>query len=339
MPAAGDIIQFMRGQIFGSTELPNTTFSGQTVIVTGANSGLGYECCKHLVKMKVGTLIMGCRSVSKGEAAKREIVKSAGKSGPSADVQVWELDMANYSSVKAFAERVRRECSQVHAVLANAGISTNQFHLAEDLEETLTVNVVSTFLLSLLVLPALEQTARQTSSPTHLSIVGSNVHAFADPNIITQAPQGKIFSTASNEKEADMGARYFQSKLMVMLLVQELAARISNLNKSNGSQSIIVNCPSPGWCRTPLFRTDDGGFWGRNMLKLIGRDAEPGARCFTSAIAAGPETHGQYLSECQVKNTSAWVRSPEGSESQRKLWDDMTRQLNQISPGVTEVLA
>lgn len=48
MPAAGDIIQFMGGQIFGSTKLPNVTFAGQTVVVTGANSGLGYECCKHL---------------------------------------------------------------------------------------------------------------------------------------------------------------------------------------------------------------------------------------------------------------------------------------------------
>lgn len=140
--------------------------------------------------MNVGTLIMGCRSVSKGEAAKREII---GK-GSRADVQVWEVDMASYSSVRAFASRISRECQRVDAVLANAGISTNQFHVAESLEETLTVNVVSTFLLSLLVLPSLEQTARRTGSPTHLSIVGSNVHAFADPNIITQSSQGSVFS-------------------------------------------------------------------------------------------------------------------------------------------------
>ena len=286
--------------------------------------------------MNVGTLIMGCRSVSKGEAAKREIV---GKKASSANVQVWEVDMASYSSVKAFADRIRRELSRVDAVLANAGISTNQFHTAENLEETLTVNVVSTFLLSLLVLPALEHTARQNGTPTHLSIVGSNVHAFADPKIITESSKGKIYAAASSEKDADMGARYFQTKLMVMLLVQEIAGRIRKLDKASNSRAVIVNCPSPGWCRTPLFRTDDGGFWGRNMLKLIGRDAEPGARCFTSAIAAGPETHGQYLSECQIKNTSAWVRSQEGKEAQKKLWGETQMLLNQVSPGATEVLA
>lgn len=48
MPAASDILQFMRGQLFQTPQLPNVDFTGKTVFVTGANSGLGFECAKHL---------------------------------------------------------------------------------------------------------------------------------------------------------------------------------------------------------------------------------------------------------------------------------------------------
>lgn len=245
--------------------------------------------------------------------------------------------MANYASVKSFANRISKELPRLDAFLANAGISTNEYHVAENLEQTLTVNVVSTFLVSLLCLPVLEETARQNGSSTHLTIVGSNVHAFADPTSIIQPPQGKVFSTLSDEKHADMARRYFLSKLIVMLCVQEMATCLSS-ESTSGRWSVVVNCPSPGWCKTPLFRQDDGGAVGRTMLRLIGRTGEVGARTLTSAIAAGPKTHGKYVSECQVKNTSVWVRSEEGKETQRKVWAELIDTLNHISPGVGDVL-
>jgi hypothetical protein len=48
MPAASDILQFFRGQLFETPSLPNTSFAGKTVVITGANQGLGYECAKQL---------------------------------------------------------------------------------------------------------------------------------------------------------------------------------------------------------------------------------------------------------------------------------------------------
>ena len=213
---------------------------------------------------------------------------------------------------------------RVNAVLANAGISTNQFALAEDLEQTLTVNVVSTFLLSKLCLPVLERTAKSNGSLTHLTIVGSNVHAFADPASITTLPRGQVLSSLSDEKSADMNGRYFLSKLLVQLCAQELAARTPK-------SDVIINCPSPGWCKTPLFRQDDGGAVGRNMLRLIGRTGEVGARTLVSAISAGPETHGQYLSESQVKNASLWVRSDEGKRVQKEIWNELEGFLSRIA--------
>jgi retinol dehydrogenase-12 len=231
--------------------------------------------------------------------------------------------MADYGSVKSFGRKVVNDLPRVDAVLANAGISTNQFALAEGLEQTLTVNVVSTFLLSQLCLPALERTATSSGSPTHLTIVGSNAHAFANPSSITTLPEGQVFSTLSDEKSADMAGRYFLSKLLVQLCAQELAARTPKSDRLSGSPSVIINCTSPGWCKTPLFRHDDGGAASRTMLQLIGRTGEVGARTLVSAISAGSETHGQYLSESQVKNAFVWVRSSEGKSVQRQVWSDL----------------
>jgi len=238
--------------------------------------------------------------------------------------------MADYSSVKSFSQKVVNDLQRVDAVLANAGISTNQFALAEGLEQTLTVNVVSTFLLSRLCLPALERTAKSDGSPTHLTIVGSNVHAFADPNSITKLPRGHVLSSLSDEKTADMNGRYFLSKLLVQLCVQEMAIQNPNSERSSGVPNVIINCPSPGWCKTPLFRQDDGGAIGRNMLRLIGRTGEIGARTLVSAITAGRETHGQYLSESQVKNASVWVRSNEGKRVQKEIWTELEETLARI---------
>jgi retinol dehydrogenase-12 len=229
--------------------------------------------------------------------------------------------MADYDSVKSFSQRVVTELPRLDALLANAGVSTNQFVRAEGLEQTLTVNVVSTFLLAQLCLPALERTARADGKPTHLTIVGSNVHAFADPSSITSLPEGNVFSSLSDEKTADMNGRYYLSKLLVQLGVQEMATGIPHL--SGGSPSVIINCPSPGWCKTPLFRQVDGGAVGRNMLRLIGRTGEEGARVLVSAIAAGPESHGKFFSESQVKNASVWVRSAEGKKTQKSVWAEM----------------
>lgn len=238
--------------------------------------------------------------------------------------------MADYASVKSFSHKVVNDLQRVDVVLANAGISTNQFAQAEGLEQTLTVNVVSTFLLSKLCLPALERTAKSNGSLTHLTIVGSNVHAFADPASITTLPRGQVLSSLSDEKSADMNGRYFLSKLLVQLCAQELAARTPNSERPGGVPSVVINCPSPGWCKTPLFRQDDGGAIGRNMLRLIGRTGEVGARTLVSAITAGPETHGEYLSESQVKNASVWVRSSEGKRVQKEIWSELEEILSKI---------
>jgi retinol dehydrogenase-12 len=65
---------FMRVQLFLDIPKPTASFSGKTVIITGANSGLGKEAAKHIVRLNASKVILACRNAATGEAAKFEIL-------------------------------------------------------------------------------------------------------------------------------------------------------------------------------------------------------------------------------------------------------------------------
>ena len=90
---------------------------GKTIIVTGGNSGLGYESVKAFA-LKGATVILACRNLAKGEKAKNEILKT----NPSGEIQVMQLDLANLTSVEAFAKKFASEHKQLDVLLNNAGI-------------------------------------------------------------------------------------------------------------------------------------------------------------------------------------------------------------------------
>jgi NAD(P)-dependent dehydrogenase (short-subunit alcohol dehydrogenase family) len=164
---------FVYRQIFTTPPPPTKDISGKTVIVTGANVGLGFEAARHYVKLNAAKVILACRNLEKGEAAKKEIESSTGRNV----VEVWQLDLSSYESVKQFAKRAQG-LDRLDILLENAGINTTSFKLAEDNESTITVNVVSTFLLALLMLPKLQESGRKHNTIPNLAIVSSEVHFF-----------------------------------------------------------------------------------------------------------------------------------------------------------------
>lgn len=278
--------------------------------------------------------------MGKAEAARQALLDSSKNKKRTTKIHCWPVDMASYASVQAFASRMARDLDRVDALVLNAGISTHEYTAAEGLESTLTINVVSTFLLALLAMPQLQNTTARFGAPTHLTVIGSMIHCFADHTQLQNPREGELFSTLSDKSQADMAGRYFLTKLMVLLVVRELAERIPQSGKKGGARpQVILTCPNPGWYKTALFRQDDGGVFARNILKLIGRTAEVGARTLTHAIAADQAAHGQYLSECRVKSASVFVRSPEGQKVQKRVWTELVEMLESIAPGIQQNLS
>lgn len=114
---------FLYNQFTIVPSIPTTDCTGKTVIVTGANVGLGLEAARHFVSLNCEKLILACRSTAKGEAARQDIESTTGRKGV---VDVWQLDLESYDSVKAFAEQAK-SLKRIDVLLENAGISTQVF--------------------------------------------------------------------------------------------------------------------------------------------------------------------------------------------------------------------
>jgi retinol dehydrogenase-12 len=137
---------------------PTKSYHGQTVIVTGANGGLGLETARHPVALGAQKVILAVRSLDKGKAAKASIVESTDRADAASVIEVWQLDLSNYDSVIRFSERAKT-LPRVDVIIENAAIVTLTFRMAGGDESTITTNVISTFLLALLMLPKLWETA------------------------------------------------------------------------------------------------------------------------------------------------------------------------------------
>ena len=154
MPDIQKPVPFLRSQLFFHPPNPTKKYTGQTVIVTGSNAGLGLEASRHFVRLDAAKVILAVRNLEKGEAAKKTIEKSTGRAGV---IEVWQLDLASYESVKDFARRAQG-LERLDILVENAGIVTFNFSMMEDNESSITTNVVSPVLHSLLLLPKLRET-------------------------------------------------------------------------------------------------------------------------------------------------------------------------------------
>ncbi len=114
-------------------------------------------------------------SSNKGEAALVEIEAETKRPGVA---EIWELDYSNYASVKAFCARVA-QLDRLDAMVLNAGVATKTFKMYEGEENSITVNVISTTLLTLLLLPTLRAFAAKWNTVSTLTVVGSEIHSWA----------------------------------------------------------------------------------------------------------------------------------------------------------------
>jgi NAD(P)-dependent dehydrogenase (short-subunit alcohol dehydrogenase family) len=266
---------------------------------------------------------MACRTLSKGKAAKEDVEKAEKRTGV---IQVWELDLSSYASVKAFTERCKT-LPRIDVVLENAGVFFTKFTRTEGHETTITVNVISTFMLALLLLPTLRQSAAKTGSKSFLTIVSSEMHFW------TSLPEKKspnIFAELDNEETADMQNRYSVSKLLEILAMRHLTKSII---KDRYEYPVVINCASPGWCKSEL--TKDAGLIPSALKALLGRKMEIGSRTLVNATGSvGERSTGEFIYDDAIADTSPLVRSDEGTELAKRVWDEMIEILEKECPGI-----
>ncbi|KAJ5952078.1 uncharacterized protein N7479_010491 [Penicillium vulpinum] len=322
-------LSFLYSQLFIEPPVPTHDFQGQTVIITGSNRGIGFEAARHLLRLNASKVILAVRSVEKGQVAADDLEKSTGRSGV---VQVEELDMTNHASVQQFVTKIAT-IDRIDAVLLNAGIYTHDFNLAEGYESTLTVNVINTFLLAILLVPALKKSAKTWGIRPRLSFVASDRH------VMYALPEWKLqntFEVLSDPQKARMPERYPISKLIQILLTKVMAKKLES------ARDVIVNTFTPGLCVSGIIDNVHGvtGFALWFLSKVAARTTEVGGRTLIAAIAQGEDSHGKYLNDGKIDEASlsAFVRSQESMLARDKLWEELMGILEKKQPGIALLL-
>ena len=276
-----------------------TTVAGKTIIVTGANAGLGLETARQYLLLHASRLILAVRSVAKGNDAVKRLtsdpeVKAA---NPNASIQVMKVDLDDTGSVYAFARKVEQELDALDILLLNGGVNIMNYETsANGHERVIQVNYHSNALLALLLLPLLESTAVKRGQPSRLTFVGSvgmALHSLKKKPLLESETVAQRFDDKS--KYAGLN-RYSDSKLMIAAFTQELANHVS-------AEKVIVNNLCPGMVATDFDK--NLGFALKGLMavvrKIRARSVETGARTYVYATSvAGKESHGAFIASNKI---------------------------------------
>ena len=212
--------------------------SGKTVVVTGANSGLGLAAARQVAETGA-SVVLAVRDKARGEEAKRAVLASAA----GADVRVEILDLGDLKSVRTFAKRLAD--TPIDCLMCNAGVMAipERSTTADGFERQFGVNHLGHFALAALLWPNLRKAAQKGGS--RVVVVASDAHRrgtldFAD---IQRAAPG-----AYKDCSTPLCPAYATSKLANVVFAQELARRVPP------GLDVAVSSVTPGLVNTALMR-------------------------------------------------------------------------------------
>ncbi|KAI1069839.1 hypothetical protein LB507_007981, partial [Fusarium sp. FIESC RH6] len=309
---------FIKNQFLTTIPLPkHPQVQSKTAIITGSNTGLGFEASRQLISLGLSHLVMGVRNLQKG----REAANKLEQEREGVKIDVWELDMCEYDSIKAFAKKCET-LESVDFVILNAGLSPSKFETVEGTghEVAVQVNHFSTALLTLLLIPILK-----TKSPNpHISIVNSlTAHLCTFPTY-KQSPLLPSFDDPANF--ISPGERYGVSKLLSQLFIVRLSEKVS-------ADDVVINMVDPGLTSgTNLGGHHNakgfGGMIVRAILRMVGRRVEEGAATYADAVFGhGRESHGCFLMSCEIAPLAGWYYT-HGDVLVDQVWNETLQELH-----------
>lgn len=294
-PVPHRMLHFWKQQAsFKPVEIRGVDLRGQTAIITGSNTGVGFHTARQLLNLGLTRLILAVRDENKGKAAAARLSEIC-QITEGNTIEVWLLDLCLYDSVVAFAERAR-SLDRLDIVNLNAGIAPAKrvFNAKTGHDEVIQVNYLSTALLAILLLPVVKEKRPNQPRPSRITLTLSEVASWTNFN--DQNVAGCLLKALDSEEgKVDMLDRMWVSKLLGQFLLVRLAAAVP-------PSVAVINGASPGAVRDSEFglefdKTFSGAVFKKLVLKHLGNSSEMAAWAMTDAIVNhGDETHGKFLS-------------------------------------------
>ena len=227
-------VYLLRRYAMGAVCKSKAMLSGKTVVITGANSGIGKETAVDLARRNARVL-MACRSIQRGESAAAEVRKKSNND----NVVFQQLDLASFASIRKFAQEVLEEEKQIDILINNAGVFMLPLRRTKDgVEMHFGVNYLGHFLLTNLLLERLKE------APTARIV-----------NVAADVPSwlaGINFDDINSEKSYNRVKAVIQSKLSVIASSTHLAQQLADTR-------VTINTVHPGIVRNDFGRYLD--YW------------------------------------------------------------------------------
>ena len=273
---------------------------GKLILITGANSGIGYQTTLALAKMNA-TIVMACRDQDKAKKAQEEIKQATGNNS----IYQMHIDVSSQKSIDRFTREFTDRFTCLHVLINNAGAAYSRRQTTEEgNEKTIATNYLGPFKLTHNLLPMLRM-----KTPSRIINVSSGMHK-----------TGKVdWDDLMMEKNYRSMQAYATSKLMLTAYTYALAERIQDTG-------VTANVVEPGFVATNL-GANMGGFWDKLAFTLVRPmqiTAERGAE--TSVWAAtDPELETVTGKTFAKKKETESAPITHDKEFQDKLWDTATK--------------
>ena len=291
----------------GWDETPDLT--GRSVMVTGASSGLGAATCEILAEAGAD-VHMVVRNPAKGEDVRAGI----GERNASASLRLWECDVSDLGSVRAFADRFLQDGPPLSALVNNAGaMPPERRHSADGFELTFATNVLGPFLLTTLLLPALRAGA---------------------PARVINVSSGGMYSAKLDVADLQLERRdynpprfYAHTKRCEVILTELLQERAGH--------GVSFHSMHPGWADTPGVQESLPGF--RRVMGPLLRDERQGADtiawlCWAPEPLSEP---GRFWHDRAPRATHKVPWTREDPPERERLWHECVR-LSELSANDAE---
>jgi len=299
---------------YSAADVPNQ--SGRTAVITGANTGIGFEAALVLAG-KGARVVLGCRSEAKAQAARERI----GTQHPDAEVALVPLDLGSLASVRDAAKQLEQE-ARIDLLINNAGLMVPpRQETADAFESQFGVNHLGHFALTGHLISKLRQ-----NPGSRVVTVSSGAHKF-----------GRIdFEDPHAEKSYNRVARYGMSKLANLLFSYELQRRL----EAAGSETISLAC-HPGGSTTELSRhlpkplLQVSNLVMSFFMQSAAEGALPTLRAATDPAAKGADYYGPD-GVFEMAGPPVRVKSTAASHDRKlaeRLWD-LSIELTGVDPGL-----
>ncbi|KAK1235850.1 hypothetical protein PQX77_000916 [Marasmius sp. AFHP31] len=327
--------QFQQEQLAGMPPaIEGVSLDGQVVVITGANTGLGFEAAKHFAIRGPQKLVIVCRNGKKGQDALNRIKTETGFQ----NVELWVVDLNSFESILAIKDKIN-QLERLDILVENAGMASTDYKLTQDgWDHNLQSNLLGPAFHIILHLPKLLATAKQFPKTTpRIVSVSSDGHYWTSIPLteVLNAPDSLEFLNDKSYFDRNVDNRYHEAKTLGVMFIRALQQRLPDVTACS------VN---PAFCYSELGRDAEGkrAEHLQGMRAKLAFTAEEGSRQLLFAAIGHrdreAEVRGSYLSFSRVSECSDLILSNDGQKLEKRLWTEIVEVFGKVDGTAKEII-